>query len=48
MNQVLIEIARARRVAALDAVEKRQENVFDIGKPRTLSRPLFISSRIAA
>lgn len=48
MNQVLIEVARARRVAALDAVEKRQDNVFDTGKTRTLSRPLFVTSRIAA
>lgn len=47
MTEVLIEIARARRIAALDAVEKRRDNVFNIGAGRQRSRPLFISARAA-
>lgn len=44
MSAVLIEVARARRRAALEAVEKRRENVFNTGARKRSGRPLFLAA----
>ena len=44
MTDVLIEVARARRVAALASVEKRRGNIFHTGDGLTKARPLFVAA----
>ncbi|MEL7345034.1 MAG: hypothetical protein AAFN59_09280 [Pseudomonadota bacterium] len=47
MSEILMEIARNRRLAALDAVANRRDNVFDIRDTSKRLRPLLITSRAA-
>ena len=42
MSEVLIAVARTRRLAALDTLEKRRTNVFTVSGSRQPSKPLFI------